>query len=364
MILKDMVSQGVKNSKIYNLHHFHEAWGNPGQRRLMGNELLYPPSPKVIKAVTDMAQFINYYPEDAPTNVKLLTALAEYAGLTGGAEWVTLGNGSMEIIDMLPHTFINPGDEVLLPAPDYSPYTRRPQIFGAKVVDVNPDENFEYKLEDFTSKLTSKTKMVIMSRPNAPIANLIERKIIEALCQEEIIVVVDEAYVEFAEEDVVDMLPKHENMIISRTFSKAMGLGGIRLGYVLAHPEVIGYINHIRVPENTSVLTQTAALAALEDIDYIKNNVKKVIASRDWFQEEIAKVPGMVVYPSKGNSVLINVDNTGKTAAEFVDYIYEMGYIVRNLSGGRNMKSDGWFRVTVGTQEDMENVAKAIKDFV
>lgn len=364
MNLQDKVSQGVKNSKIYNLGHFHEAWTNPHLRRLMGNELLYPPSPQVIEAVQSMAEYVNYYPEDAPTNVELLEALADYVGIEGGADWITLGNGSMEIIDMLPHTFINPGDEVLLPAPDYSPYSRRPQIFGAKVVDVMPDENFEYSLEAFTKVMTPKSKMVIFSRPNAPIANMLSRDIIEALCQKDLIVVCDEAYTEFSEESIVDMLPKYNNLIISRTFSKAMGLGGIRLGFIVAHPEVINYVNHIRVPENISVLTQAAALAAVADAAYIRKNVQLVIQSRDWFQDEMAKVPGLKVYPSKGNSVLLNTEGTGKDAAGFVQYLLEGGYIVRNLSNGRNMPGKYWFRVTVGTQDDMENVARLIKEFV
>ena len=363
MNINDKISQAVRNSKNYNLNHFHEAWANPGLRRLMGNELLYPPSPRVIEAVQAMVQYVNYYPEDAQTNKKLLEALAEYVGIEGGADWITLGNGSMEIIDMLPHTFINPGDELLLPAPDYSPYSRRPQIFGAKVIDVIPDENYNYKLEDFTEKMTPKTKMVIISRPNAPIGNLIDRNIIEELCKLDVIVVVDEAYAEFSKESVCDMLPKFENLIISRTFSKAMGMGGIRLGFIVAHPEIIEYVNRIRVPENISVLTQAAAMAALEDVEYIKKNTQLVIESREWFQDEVEKIPGFKVFRSKGNAVLLNSDGTGKSAEEFVAYILANGYIVRNLCGGRNMNSQGFFRVTVGTQGDMENVARLIKEF-
>ena len=363
MKLIDKVSRAVHNSKLYNLGHFHEAWENPGVRRLMGNELLYPPSPQVIEAVQAMIPFINYYPEDAPTNKRLLNALADYVGISGGDEWITLGNGSMEIIDMLPHAFINPGDEILLPAPDYSPYSRRPLIFGAKIVDIIPDVNYSYTLEDFTKKLTPKTKMIILSRPNAPIGNMIARDIIEKLCETESIVVVDEAYTEFSEENICDLIPKYENLIVSRTFSKAMGLGGIRLGFIIAHPEVIGYVNRIRVPENISVLTQAAALAALEDAAYIKTNTKLVIKSRDWFQNEISQVAGIRVFPSKGNSVLLNVDKTGKTAKDFVQNLLEKGYFVRNLSGGRNLPGEGFLRVTVGTQEDMENVAEIIKDF-
>ncbi len=363
MILENMVSDAVKNSKIYNLDHFHKAWQNPSHRRLMGNELLYPPSPKVVEAIKSMAHMVNYYAEDPGTNVELLGALANYVGIKGGAEWITMGNGSMEIIDMIPRAFINPGDEVLLPSPEYSPYARRPLIFGAKIVDVIPDKNFEYKLEDFTSKITPKTKMIILSRPNAPIGNLATRELVEGLCKTNCIVVVDEAYVEFSEQTICDLTSKFDNFIISRTFSKAMGLAGIRLGFVVANPEIIGYINRIRTNSNVGLLTQVAALAALKDAEYIRKNVQLVIKSREWFQKEIAKVAGIKVFPSKGNSVLLNVDETGKIAEDYVQYCWDKGFIIRNLSGGRNMESKGFFRVTVGTQQDMEFMAKHIADF-
>lgn len=362
MILENMVSDAVKNSKLYNLDHFHKAWQNPSQRRLMGNELLYPPSPKVIEAIKSMAHMVNYYAEDPGTNVELLTALANYVGIKGGAEWITMGNGSMEIIDMIPRAFINPGDEVLLPAPEYSPYARRPLIFGAKIVDVVPDKNYDYILDDFTEKITPKTKMIIISRPNAPIGNLIKKEVVEDLCKTNRIVVVDEAYVEFSEQNICDLTSKYNNFIISRTFSKAMGLAGIRLGFVVANPEIIGYINRIRTNSNVGLLTQVAALAALNDAEYIRNNFEKVIKSREWFEKEIAKIPGIKVYISKGNSVLLNVDGTGKIAEDYVKYCWDKGFIVRNLSGGRNMESKGFFRVTVGTQQDMEQVAKHIAD--
>jgi len=132
MILENMVSDAVKNSKLYNLDHFHKAWQNPSHRRLMGNELLYPPSPKVVEAIRSIAPFVNYYAEDPATNVDLLNALADYVGIENGSDWITVGNGSMELIEMIPKAFINPGDELLLPAPEYSPYSQTTSYFWSK----------------------------------------------------------------------------------------------------------------------------------------------------------------------------------------------------------------------------------------
>jgi histidinol-phosphate aminotransferase len=360
MDLSKKISKAVKAGKLYDLDHFHQAWEDQRLRRLMGNELLFPPSPKVIAAVESILPQLNYYPEDPATNKRLLQALADYAGVAGGADWVTLGNGSMEIIDMVPRAFLDEGDEVLLPCPDYSPYARRPLLYGGVIVDVIPDQDFNYVLEDFTTRLTGRTKMITLSRPNAPVGNMLPRKTLEALCALDVIVVVDEAYIEFSGDSVVDLLPRFDNLIISRTFSKAMGLGGIRLGFILANPEVIGYIERIRVPLNISLLTQVAALAALQDAEYIRYNVKKVMNTRDAFSKQLAQLPGLKVYPSQGNSVLINTEGIGIQAEAIKQELLRAGFITRNLSAGRGIAGDYFLRITIGTEQDMQAVAGVI----
>ena len=364
MDISKKIRNAVRAGKLYNLDHFHHAWHDQNLKRLMGNELLFPPSPKVIEAVTNILPKINYYPEDPSTNKELLHALADYAGIGGGADWVTLGNGSMEIIDMLPRTFLDAGDAVLLPCPDYSPYARRPLLYGGKIIDVIPDADFNYRFEDFTSKMTSRTKMIILSRPNAPAGNVLPRKILTSLLALDVVVVVDEAYVEFSGETVVDLLPEYNNLVISRTFSKAMGLGGIRLGYVLTNPEMISYIERIRVPLNVSLLTQVAALAALEDTPYIWANAQKVIEARDQFYVQLSQIPGIKVYPSKGNSVLINTQKTGVTAHILQAKLLSAGFLTRNLSGGRGIPGEFFLRITIGTMKDMREVGNLIKEFI
>ena len=363
MDLDQKVSRAVKRGKIYNMEHFHQAWEDPNLRRLMGNELLFPPSPRVVEALQAVLKSANYYPEDASTNQKLRAQLADYVGIDGGPDWITLGNGSMEIIDMLPMTFIDEGDEILLPTPDYSPYTRRPLLFGGRVVDVLPDEAFNYTLQSFLQRITSKTKMILLSRPNAPVGNMIDREVIEALCDTDCMVVVDEAYAEFSGQSLCGLVAEHPNLIISRTFSKALGLGGIRLGFIVAQPEVIGAVNRIRMPLNVSLFGLVAASAALEDPEYIRTNVHKVIENREYFYDRLSEIPGLKAYPSYGNSILINCDATGHTAGDYIQQLLEAGYLVRNQSNARGLPGDGFFRVTIGTREDMEGVARVIRNF-
>jgi histidinol-phosphate aminotransferase len=364
MNLFEKTSKSVKAGKIYDLGHFHMAWENPDIRRLMGNEALYPPTQKVMDAVKAMADKLNYYPEDITTNLKLRQKIADYVGLENGADWVTVGNGSMEIIDMLPMTFIDEGDEVLLPTPEYSPYTRRPLLFGAKLITIRPGKDFSYTLSSFTDKITEKTKMIILSRPNAPTGYMVTRDLVAGLCATGCIVVVDEAYVEYSQQSLVDMLPEHKNLIISRTFSKALGLGGIRLGFILAHPEIIEYINRIRTPLNVNVLTQAAAMAALDDIDTINANIEQTIKTRDYFYRAITGMPGFKALRSHGNSVLVNCDETGKPSSFFCEKLFEAGFLVRNYTDAFGLEGGQYFRVTIGTREDMTQVFEILKNLL
>lgn len=364
MDLYQKTSEAVKAGRVYNLGHLHKAWGDQRRRRLMANELVYSPSPKVLKAVKDFANKLNYYAEDASTNTALKAKLASYVGLKDGADWITLGNGSMEIIDMLLRTFVDDGDEVLLPTPEYSPYVYRSVLAGGCVVDVIPAQDFSYTVESFIKLLTPRSKLIILSRPNNPTGYLIAREEIAALCATERIVWVDEAYAEFAEETVCDMLAEHPNLIVTRTFSKAIGLAGLRLGYIVANPEVISYVERVRVPCNVNLLAQIAADAALDDRAHININTRRIIQEREFLYKELAKLPGIKPFLSAGNFVLINCAATGKPASEYCARLFEAGYIVRKFAQARGLPGDEYFRVTIGSHDDMEGVLKEIRALV
>jgi len=361
MNLMEKLTKAAKAGEMYNLDYLRDAWQEPRPRRLMGNETVYPPSPKAVKAIAEFAPLANYYAEDASTIDELRRGLAEYVGLEDAADWVTLGNGSLELIETLYRVFLEDGDEVLVPSPEYSVYVRRAKLFGANVVDVMPDRDFRYDLENFTRVLTPRTKMIVLTRPNNPTGDLVSRKLLEGLTARDCIVVVDEAYAQFARETVCDMLANHPNLVVLRTFSKAMGLAGVRLGFAVANPEIIGYLNRIRVPLNVSLIAKVAAQAALNDLAYIEGVTHKVIEARDRFVEELKRIPGIRPFPSAGNFVLIDCEGTRKAASEIQNHLREKGFMVRLFAGARGLPGDHYLRVSVGTPEDMRLVANEIK---
>jgi histidinol-phosphate aminotransferase len=358
--IESMVTKGARAGKVYDLEHIHTVWEDRRLRRLMGNEVVYPPSPKAVKAIVEYANWANYYPEDASTCARLRGRLAEYVGIKDGADWITLGNGSLEIMDLLYRVFLSEGDDILLPSPDYSPYARRACLFGSRIVDVIPGAGFSYRIEDFIRALTRQTKLIILSRPNNPTGNMVSRKVIEDLCATERIVLVDEAYAQFAGESVCDMVASHRNLVVSRTFSKAMGLAGIRLGFVVTTPEIVGYLNRVRVPMNVSLLAMVAALAALEDQPYIEEITGRVVEARNAFFDALAGIPGIKPFPSAGNFVLMNCAATGKPASAFCECLMANGYSVRLFANARGLPGDQYFRVTIGTRDDMVAIAEVI----
>ena len=363
MDVSKFISKASKVGEIYNLHHFRLGWQKPQYRRLMGNELVYPPSPKVVEAVRQIASQLNYYPEDPYTDVELRAKLAEYVGLPGRADWITCGNGSMEVIDLLYKAFLDEGDEILISTPDYSPYTRRVPLYGATVVSVLPvDRDFNYTLESFTSKIIPKTKMAPISRPNNPDGHQISRELVRGLCETGILVAIDEAYFEFGDSPVEDLLDEYPNLIISHTFSKAMGLAGIRLGWIVVRPELIEAVNRVRTPLNIGLVTKVAAIAAIEDADYIRENVRKVKEDREFLFNELKKFPGFYPIPSQANFVMIRVDN-GFKASHIYEYLLSKGYITRSFVNARGLPGDQYFRITIGTHEDVVGVLNELRKY-
>ncbi len=367
MSIEKYVSKAGKAGEVYYLQHLHDCWNHPEYRRLNANEILYTPSEHVKEAVIAMLDKLNYYPEDASTDTEFLGKLAAYVGLPGRADSVTIGNGSMEIIDMIYKTFVNEGDDILVAMPEYSPYARRAKMFLANVVNVYPDDpdNFTYSAESYLSKVTPKTKLVIITRPNNPDGHMVSREMVEKVASSvDAMVVVDEAYYEFDKDPIEPYLDKYPNMIISHTFSKAMGLAAVRLGFAIASPEVIGYINQVRMPTNVNVLARAAAMALLDEPEVIEANAAKIRADRQWLYDEIAKIPGLRPVESHSNFVMIDCKNASKTATQIYEYLNSKGLRTRIFANSRGLEGDRYFRVTIGLHEDMEAVVREIRAFL
>jgi histidinol-phosphate aminotransferase len=356
---EDYVVPWVKNSESYSAKHMDIAWENPDVLRMMSNENLVPPNEKVIAALTQAARQGNLYPGSAP---ELRKKLGEKAGLTG--ENVVLGNGSTDVINFVISTFVAPGDEVILPEPTFSMYKSRVLINGGIPVIIPTHAEHKFHIQNMIGAITDKTKLIFLCSPNNPTGNItLEGDLIEVL-EQGIPTFFDEAYYELQDEVVTraGLIERYPHLMINRTFSKAYGLAGFRLGYVLCDERLANYFNRVKIPWNVSLPTIAAALAQLDDEADLERKRKVVIDGRLYIQEEINKMPGIYAYPSQGNFVLIDAGILDKTALELRDLMVKKGIFIRPMSG--YFIGKGFFRVTVGQKEVNEKFIRAFSELV
>ena len=244
--------------------------------KLDGNENPYGCSPKVYQALASYPYY-NIYPD--PEQRELRQALENYTGLS--IEHIVCGSGSDELIDLILRLFLNPGDKVINCSPTFGMYPFNTELCGGKVVDVPRNEDFALDIKGIKGALNGKTKVIFVASPNNPTGNTSSEQEIVELVDTGRIVVVDEAYFEFSGVTMANLVPNYPNLIVLRTFSKWAGLAGLRIGYGFFPTEVASYLMKIKPPYNINAAAQTAVLASLTDIDYLRHNVAKIVAERE-----------------------------------------------------------------------------------
>jgi histidinol-phosphate aminotransferase len=334
----------VRAAKPYNEDHFAVAEQND-VLRMMSNESPYTPSPRVIKAIVEAATRGNFYPGGAPA---LKAKLARRDNQAEGS--VILGAGSTELIDLVIRTFVGPGEEVLLSVPTFSMYEARTRTVGGIPVLVPMTEDHDHDLNGLIRGVTERTKVMFLCTPNNPTGGRISETALRRLLRLGLPTVIDEAYHEFSEgESFTRLLEEFPNAIVLRTFSKAFGLAGIRLGYALAHPAVVRLLSRVKVPWNIPAITLAAASAALDDAAEFDARMSELRVARQELTDRLLRIDGLLPVPSEGNFVLIDVSATGQSAERIVESMLKDGVLIRSLSVHHAKRS--YVRVTVGTRE-------------
>ena len=312
--------------------------------KVASNENPLGPAPMALDAIRNAATEMHIYPDGG--GYKLRSALAEKYDLE--LENVVLGNGSNEIIELLCHCFLNPDAELIAAKHAFVVYKLMATLFGAGYVEVN-DPNFVHDLDAMADAITDKTRLLFIANPNNPTGTVVGDEEIArfmARVPDHVVVVFDEAYFEFLSDapDTLKYVREARNVVVLRTFSKAYGLAGLRIGYGLAAPQVAAILQKARQPFNTNEVAQRAALASLADTAHVENTVSnnnKGLA----FYEAAFQERGLTYVPSVANFILVEVGDGDKTFAAML----KQGVIVRAMSG---YKLPGWLRISVGTPEE------------
>lgn len=357
--VEEYIVPWVHDAQSYSDKHMDYAWEHPDILRLMSNENLLTPPPSVIQAVKDAVELGNLYPG---SGIRLRELLGRKAGLE--ADNVILGNGSTDVLNFIIHTFVAPGEDVVISVPTFSMYVTRTRINGGNPITVPMTPDFYWDVDAIIKAVTSKTKLIFICSPNNPTGNMIDDNDLKKILDLGIPTILDEAYFELEAQPKsrTYLFADYPNMIINRTFSKAYGLAGFRVGYALADKMIISYFNRSRIPWNVSLIALAAAEAALLDEEDHNRKRKNSIEGRQYLIEELAKIPGIKPYPSEGNFVLFDAACLGKNSEEIKQDIIARGIFIRPMEG--HGTRPGFMRVTIGKPEQNQKFIAVFAKYV
>jgi len=272
---------------------------------------------------------------------------------------VLAGNGSNELIEALLLVTVGPGTRVLVPEPTFTLYALLTKILGGEVLPVKLGPELEYLPQELVATRQALAPPVtIVCSPNNPTGSYLEPDDVAALCAgSDGLVVIDEAYHEFSGRSVVPLLADHPNLVVLRTFSKAMGMAGLRVGYLLASPELVREVNKARLPYNLNFFAQMAAMAALDERALLQERVDVLVRDRDELYRRLAHLPGVRPYPSRANFILFELEDADPKAV--FEEIYQRGVLVRDVSAAPRLSR--CLRVSVGSEPENEAFLAALR---
>jgi histidinol-phosphate aminotransferase len=280
----------------------------------------------------------------------LALSLAEKVGevLKVPKEWVLIGHGSNELIWALIQTVLGRGDRVVVPVPAFALFTHYPKVVEAKLVEVPAKEDLSFDVERLLSEAGHpETKLVLIASPNSPTGAVLALRDVEHICRTTRgLVLLDEAYCQFAKENSLSLLPKHPNLLLLRTFSKAFHLAGMRVGYLVARPEISEAVSKCKLPFSVDVLAQTAAMAMLARQDWVEEKAGFIVRERERLFHELGKLSEVRPFPSQANFILFRVPDSRKV----FEGLLEQGILIRDVSHYPLLRD--CLRVTVGLESE------------
>lgn len=327
--------------------------------KLDWNESTVAPSPKVLSALeAGIKGKLNWYPN--VDNRELTKRLAEYAGV--GIDFVQYFSSSDDLHEYVIRAFCSSEDRITIVSPTYDNFRVIAESMGALVKFFHLDSDFKFQIEDFNRHVKeTDSKLVYLCNPNNPSGTEYNLEVLTNILSEnpDRFFIVDEAYFEFGGHTAVPLTSKFDNLLITRTFSKAFGLASFRVGYAISDAHNIAILNKIRNPKSIAALSQAAALAALEDVAYMRNYVKEVLLAKQEFAKGLKKL-GFRIHAGAGNFVLVELEK--KRKSELIHFLQNQKIFLRDYSHVPRMEN--FFRITIGTREQMIYVTRCIQGFL
>ena len=358
--MKKLTNKGIEELVPYPpgkpIEELERELGISNSIKLASNENPLGPSPLAIQAILKSVNTLNRYPDGSGFYLK--SKLSAVFGLP--VDRIIIGNGSNELIELIIRTFLTPGDGVIQAFPTFLVYEKIVTGAGGMMITL-PLVNFMVDLDAIKKAIIPETKIIFINNPNNPTGTILPKKELRNFLKsipQDIIVVLDEAYIEFAPEPEeaggLDFLTLYPRIIVLRTFSKLYGLAGLRVGYGFASSEIIDYMNRVRQPFNVNSLAQAAATAALDDVEFRSNTLKIVGEGLSYLYNQL-EVMGLDYIPTHTNYFLIKVPNGGKKIYELM---LREGVIIRSME---SYGLEDYIRLSVGLPEENKRFITALK---
>jgi histidinol-phosphate aminotransferase len=335
------------------MKEYHPPLGSRDALRLDFNENTLACSPRVREALAQIsAGALTKYPEREPVEA----LVAAHLGIK--PEQAALTNGVDEAIHVLFEAFLDAGDELLLPVPTYTMYEVYASATDARTIAVEAADDLAFPFERLLAAISPRTKVIAIANPNSPSGSAATREQLLELAQRapQAAVLVDEAYFHFHGETVMDLVGRAPNLFVARTFSKAYGLAGLRLGLLAGPAELMRWVRRVLSPYSVNSLALACLPAALGDTEYLSWYTGEVLAARSEFEAAVDRL-NIRRWPSRANFILVDI---GPKHAEFVKRMRAAGVLVRDRSSDPGC--DGKVRITIGTREQMKQAAVALQD--
>jgi histidinol-phosphate aminotransferase len=325
--------------------------------KLASNENPHGASSKVREAIEREFSQMAVYPDGGSMNLR--SAVSDHLGIE--QDQIIFGNGSDEIINMISRAFLEKGDRTIMAFPTFPQYRHNAEVEGAEIVEV-PLVDGKHDLTAMLAEVNDNTKIVWVCNPNNPTGTISTKDefipFLKAI-PPHVLVVSDEAYFEYIDDpdypDTISLLKDYPNLLILRTFSKIYGLASLRIGYGVAHPNIIHLVNQVREPFNNNRLAQAAALAALADQGFVQSCREANRQGLEYIQSHLEQL-GLSYYPAYGNFIAFSV---GRSAAEVFQQLLQKGFITRTDPG---WELPTYLRVTVGTEEQNKKLVQALAE--
>jgi len=359
--MKNLIREGIEDLVPYPpgkpIEELERELGIKGSIKLASNENPLGPSPMAVSAIMDKVHTLNRYPDGSGFYLK--EKIAEKCKVSAGQ--IILGNGSDELIELLIRTFLSTGDHAVQAFPSFLVYEKAIKGAGGRMSSVPILSDFRIDLKGIARAITPETKLVFVNNPNNPTGSAISKGEMASFLNEipdHVIVALDEAYIEFVSDDSVssglELLEGHPLLFVLRTFSKLYGLAGLRIGYGFGSGEVVDYMNRVRQPFNANALAQAAAIAAMDDAEFVSRSLSVIREGLQYLYKSLEEL-GIEYVPTQANFFLIKVPLGGKKSYELM---LREGVIVRAMD---SFGLPDYIRINVGLREENERFIRTLR---